>query len=81
MGPSLNCSQDNDMFGIHPCYRYKNLTTNSTSLSEESYLLDLWSILICVLILLSCFMALYGRGLVRCIKTKKHKLNGYHDVL
>jgi hypothetical protein len=58
-----------------------NFSTTSTTLTETTFLLDLWSVLIGLIILFSCVMALYGRGLIRCIKTKTHRLEGYHDIL
>lgn len=82
MKPILNCDHDN--FEVFLCERdpnYTYITTNSTLVSESSYLLDLCSVIICVFILFSCCMALYGRGIVKCIKKKTYRDEGYYGLL
>jgi hypothetical protein len=84
---NIYLGEDGQSFGLLS-YNWVSNTTNfsttsttSTTITESSYLLTLWSVLICIFILFSCFMALYGRGIARCFKTKRYRLYGYHEIL
>jgi len=66
-----------DTFG--PCVEYS--VTNSSSTLSPSNQLNLIGLSLCVFILVSCFCALYGRGLFNNVRKRKHTFDGYHDIL
>lgn len=70
------CNHDETVFG--PCTY--SPTTNST-LTEDSTLVNVVGVLLCLCILTSCFCTLYGRGLFDKFKRRRRRFEGYHDIL
>ena len=70
------CNHDEPVFG--PCTYIP--TTNST-LTEDSTLVNVVGVLLCLCILTSCFCTLYGRGLFDKFKRRRRRFEGYHDIL
>jgi len=70
------CNHDEEIFG--PC-TYS--PPNNSTLSEDSTLVNVVGVLLCLCILTSCFCTLYGRGLFDKFKRKRRRFEGYHDIL
>ena len=70
------CNHDEEIFG--PCTY--SPTTNST-LSEDSTLVNIVGLLLCLCILTSCLCSLYGRGLFDKFRRRRRMFEGYHDIL
>ena len=73
---TIMCNHDEEIFG--PCTYSPQ---NNSTLSEDSTLVNVVGVLLCLCILTSCFCTLYGRGLFDKFKRKRRRFEGYHDIL